>query len=158
MTITPNDIANKEFKKVFRGYDADEVDEFLDQIVEEYEKIYKENLNLKEKISTLNEKIEHYANIESTLQNTLVLAQSAAEQAKENSKKEAEMILNNAKEKSEELIKDAQNRANQIISEAQQRVLEINKEYEMLRQEFNMFRSRFKGLLQAQLETIEKFE
>ncbi|WDU84100.1 DivIVA domain-containing protein [Caloramator sp. Dgby_cultured_2] len=87
MTITPNDIANKEFKKVFRGYDADEVDEFLDQIVEEYEKIYKENLNLKEKISTLNEKIEHYANIESTLQNTLVLAQSAAEQAKENSKK-----------------------------------------------------------------------
>ncbi|WDU84099.1 DivIVA domain-containing protein [Caloramator sp. Dgby_cultured_2] len=68
------------------------------------------------------------------------------------------MILNNAKEKSEELIKDAQNRANQIISEAQQRVLEINKEYEMLRQEFNMFRSRFKGLLQAQLETIEKFE
>lgn len=158
MTITPNDIANKEFKKVFRGYDADEVDEFLDQIVEEYEKIYKENLNLKEKISTLNEKIEHYANIESTLQNTLVLAQSAAEQAKENSKKEAEMILNNAKEKSEELIKDAQNKANQIISEAQQRVLEINKEYEMLKQEFNLFKSRFKGLLQAQLETIEKFE
>ncbi|MCX7902995.1 MAG: DivIVA domain-containing protein [Caloramator sp.] len=158
MTITPNDIANKEFKKAFRGYDADEVDEFLDQIVEEYEKIYKENLNLKEKISTLNEKIEHYANIESTLQNTLVLAQSAAEQAKENSKKEAEMILNNAKEKSEELIKDAQNKASQIISEAQQRVLEINKEYEMLKQEFNMFKSRFKGLLQAQLETIEKFE
>jgi len=158
MSLTPNDIANKEFKKVFRGYDIDEVDDFLEQIVEEYERLYKENINLKEKINALNEKIEHYSNIESTLQNTLVLAQSAAEQARENSKKEAEMILNNAKERSEQMIKEAEMKAHQLIAEAQQKVLEINKEYEMLKQEFNMFKSRFIGLLQAQLETVNKFE
>ncbi|KRQ86558.1 Septum site-determining protein DivIVA [Caloramator mitchellensis] len=158
MSITPNDIANKEFKKVFRGYDIDEVDDFLEQIVEEYERIYKENITLKEKISSLNDKIEHYSNMESTLQNTLVLAQTAAEQAKENSRKESEMILKNAKDKSEEIIRQANEKANSIVSEAQQKVLNINKEFEMLKQEFNMFKSRFTGLLNAQLETLEKFE
>lgn len=158
MSITPNDIANKEFKKVFRGYDIDEVDDFLEQVVEEYERIYKENITLKEKINILNDKIEHYSNMESTLQNTLVLAQTAAEQAKENSRKEAEMILKNAKDKSEEIIRQANEKANTLIAEAQQKVLNINKEHEMIRQEFNMFKSRFTGLLNAQLETLEKFE
>jgi len=145
MTITPNEIINKEFKKVFRGYDIDEVDEFLEELSEDYEKVYKENLNLKEKIEALNEKISHYANLESTLQNTLLLAQSAADQAKENSKKEAEII-----------IKNAQETANDLIKKAQQRVLEINKEYEILKNEYNMFKGRFRALLESELENIDK--
>lgn len=145
MTITPNEIINKEFKKVFRGYDIDEVDEFLEELSEDYEKIYKENLNLKEKIEALNEKISHYANLESTLQNTLLLAQSAADQAKENSKKEAEII-----------IKNAQETANDLIKKAEQRVLEINKEYEILKNEYNMFKGRFRALLESELENIDK--
>ena len=81
------DINSKEFRKVLRGYDQDEVDEFLDQISENYEEVYKENSSLKEKISILNEKIEHYAKIEETIQNTLVLAQNAADQAKHSAQK-----------------------------------------------------------------------
>lgn len=145
MAITPNEITNKEFKKIFRGYDMDEVDEFLEQIVEDYEKIYKENVTLKEKINTLNEKIEHYGNIEATLQNTLVLAQSAADQAKDNSKREVELI-----------IKNAQESANEIIAKAQQNVIETNKEYELLKQQFNMFKSSFKAMLEAQISAVER--
>lgn len=147
MAITPNEISNKDFKKVFRGYDIDEVDEFLEQLVDDYEKIYKENLSLKERINLLNEKIEHYSNIESTLQNTLVLAQKAAEQAKENSKRDAELI-----------IKDAQETANNIIRKAEEHVLDINKEHEILKQQYSMFKSRFEGMLKAQLDTIGKSE
>lgn len=147
MAITPNEISNKDFKKVFRGYDIDEVDEFLEQLVDDYEKVYKENLSLKERINLLNEKIEHYSNIESTLQNTLVLAQSAAEQAKDNSKRDAELI-----------IKDAQETANNIIRKAEEHVLDINKENELLKQKYLMFKSRFEGLLKAQLESIGKYE
>jgi cell division initiation protein len=145
VSITPNEISNKDFKRVFRGYDIDEVDEFLEQIVDDYEKIYKENLSLKEKITSLNEKIEHYANIESTLQNTLVLAQKAADQAKDNSKRDSELI-----------IKDAQEAANNIIRKAEEHVLEINREYEILKQQFTMFRSRFEGMLRAQLDALDK--
>lgn len=147
MAITPNEISNKDFKKVFRGYDIDEVDEFLEQLVDDYEKIYKENLSLKEKINLLNEKIEHYSNIEGTLQNTLILAQTAAEQAKDNSKRDAELI-----------IKDAQETANNIIRKAEEHVLEINKEHEILKQKFSLFKSSFEGMLKAQLESIGKYE
>lgn len=147
MAITPNEISNKDFKKVFRGYDIDEVDEFLEQLVDDYEKIYKENLSLKEKIGLLNEKIEHYSNIEATLQNTLVLAQTAAEQAKESSKRDAELI-----------IRDAQETANNIIRKAEERVLEISKEQELLKQQYSMFKSRFEGMLKAQLDSIGKYE
>lgn len=145
MTITPNEIINKEFKRNFRGYDIDEVDEFLEQLSEDYEKLYKENLNLKEKIEALNEKLSHYVNLESTLQNTLLLAQSAADQAKESSKKEAELI-----------IKNAQEAANELVKKAEERVLEINKEYEILKNEYNMFKSRFRALLQSELENLDK--
>jgi cell division initiation protein len=145
MAVTPNEISNKEFKKTFRGYDIDEVDDFLESIVEDYDKIFKENITLKEKISALNEKIEHYANMESTLQSTLLLAQSAADQAKENSKKEADLIL-----------KDAQDSASSIIRKAEEKVMDVNKEFEMLKQQFNMFKSSFKALLEAQLESVDR--
>ncbi|SKA83585.1 cell division initiation protein [Caloramator quimbayensis] len=145
MSITPNEISNKEFKKAFRGYDIDDVDEFLDQILEDYEKLYKECMDQKEKISILNEKLEQYSNIETTLQSTLLLAQGAADQAKESAKKESELILKNAQEQ-----------ANDIINKAQQNVLQINKEYEVLKQEYNMFKSRFKSLLEAQLRELDK--
>lgn len=145
MAITPNEISNKEFKRGFRGYDMDDVDEFLEQIVDDYEKIYKENISLKEKIEMLNEKIEHYSNIESTLQNTLLLAQKAAEQAKDNSKKDAELI-----------IRDAQETANGMVKKAEEQIALTNKEYEMLKQEYNMFKSRFIGTLQAQMDALEK--
>lgn len=145
MPITPNEISNKDFKRVFRGFDIDEVEEFLEQVVDDYEKIYKENLSLKEKITSLNEKIEHYSNIESTLQNTLVLAQKAADQAKDNSKRDSELI-----------IKDAQETANSIIRKAEEHVLEITKEHEMLKQQYTMFKSRFEGMLRAQLDALEK--
>ena len=116
MTITPNDINNKEFKKVLRGYDEDEVDEFLEEIVDDYEKNYRENITLKEKISSLEEKLKHYEDIELTLQNTLILAQSAAEQAKDSSKKDSELIL-----------KQAQDDASKMIYEAKETVLKIKK-------------------------------
>ena len=50
MKLTPMDINNKEFKRGLRGYNAEEVDEFLDEVVENYEEMYKENSNLKEKV------------------------------------------------------------------------------------------------------------
>ena len=109
MRITSMDINNKEFKKGLRGYNADEVDEFLDKVSEEYEIMYKENSTLKEKKNFLEEKLEHHVKIESTIQNTLVLAQNAAEQAKICAQKEAELVIKNANDSSQRLIDKAHN-------------------------------------------------
>ncbi|MDU4750598.1 MAG: DivIVA domain-containing protein, partial [Clostridium butyricum] len=122
MKLTPMDINNKEFKRALRGYCADEVDEFLDQIVENYEELYKENANMKEKITNLNEKVEHYSKIEATIQNTLLLAHNAAEQAKNSAKKEAEMMVKNANET-----------AQKVMDKAHNDVISINDEYERVK-------------------------
>lgn len=147
VTLTPMDINNKEFKKVMRGYNIEEVDDFLDEIIDNYEAIYKENSALKEKLASINEQIEHYQKIESTIQNTLLLAQDAADQAKASSEKEAEMIVKNANET-----------AQKILDKAHSDVLQINDEYEGIKQEFIKFRSRFRNFMTVQLETFEDLE
>lgn len=141
------EISNKEFKKAIRGYNEDEVDEFLDKIAEDYENIFKENSALKEKVFVLNEKLEHYSKIESTIQNTLVLAQTAADQSKTNAQKEADIIL-----------RSANDTAQKIIDKANNDVVQINDDYEKLKQEFIKFRSKYRNFINTQLDIFNGLE
>ncbi|MCT4592896.1 MAG: DivIVA domain-containing protein [Anaeromicrobium sp.] len=143
--ITPLDIQNKEFRKSMRGYKESEVDEFLDEIINDYEKLYKENKELNDKIEMVQEQIKKYETIENTLRDTLVVAQSTAEDIGSNARKQAEII-----------VQEAEARAKEIIGEANKEVLNINKEYEQAKQQLNIFKTRFKTLLESQLETMEK--
>jgi cell division initiation protein len=145
--ITPMDISNKEFKKVIRGYSSEEVDEFLDNIAEDYEALYKENSSIKEKMLGLNEKIEHYAKMETTIQNTLLLAQNAAEQSKQTAQKEADIIIRSANETSQ-----------RILDKAHNDVLKVNDDYERIKQEFIKFRAKFKNFMNTQIEMFESLE
>ncbi|OOM09225.1 DivIVA domain-containing protein [Clostridium saccharobutylicum] len=147
MKLTPMDINNKEFKRVLRGYNSDEVDEFLDEVVDSFEELFKENANLKEKLNNLNEKIEHYSKIESTIQNTLLLAQNAAEQARNSAKKESELMIKNANETSQKILDKAHND-----------VILVNDEYEKVKQEFIKFRAKYRNFMNAQLETFDDLE
>ena len=141
------DINNKEFKRVLRGYCPEEVDEFLDQIVEEYEILFKENTALKEKLENSNDKIEHYSKIENTIQNTLLLAQNTAEQAKANAQKEADVI-----------IKSANDTAQRILDKAHNDVIQINDEYDRVKQEFTKFRAKFRSFMNFQIDTFDDLE
>ena len=147
LTLTPMDINNKEFKKGFSGYKADEVDDFLDEVIENYEELYKDNASLKEKLAVLSEQIEHYTKIESTIQNTLLLAQNAADQAKASAEKEAEMLVKNANET-----------AQKILDKAHGDVVQINDEYENMKQQFIKFRAKFRNFMNTQLETFSDLE
>lgn len=147
MVITSMDINNVEFKKSLRGYDCDEVDEFLDKVAEDYEVIYKENSSYKEKIEILEEKLKYYAQIEENIQKTLLLAQNAAEQAKASAQSESELLLRQSNES-----------AQKIIDKAHNDVLKIYDDYETTKQEFLKFRIQFKNFMNAQLETFETLE
>lgn len=147
MKITSMEITNKEFKKVLRGYSVDEVDEFLDKIAEAYEALYKENSSLKERVLNFEEKVTHYNKMESTIQNTLLLAQNASDQARENAKKESELILKNANDT-----------AQRIIDKAHSDVIHINDEFERMKQEFSKFRTKFRSFMESQLEMFDDME
>lgn len=147
MKLTPMDINNKEFKRGMRGYNQEEVDEFMDEIVENYEDLFKENSKLREKVASQTEQIEHFQKIENTIQSTLVLAQNAADQAKDNSKKESDLIVKNANET-----------AQRIVDKAHNDVIQINDEFDRVKQEFIKFRAKFRNFIKTQLETFDDLE
>ena len=147
MKVTAMDITNKEFKKGFRGYDIDEVDEFLDKIAEDYEVLYKENSSLKEKMGAMEENLNHSVRMEETIQNTLILAQNAAEQSKKAAQKEADMIIKNANET-----------AQKILDKAHNDVVKINDDFEKTKQDFTIFRTKFKNFMHSQVEMFQNME
>lgn len=145
MALTPMDIHNKEFTRSFRGYDEDEVDQFLDEIVDEFEKLYKENIELKDRLSILADQIRNYKTMENTLKETLVTAQKAANDVAESAQKKSELI-----------ISEAESKANKIIEDANNRVIEIRREFTEYKKQIQVFRSRFRSLLETQLELLEQ--
>jgi cell division initiation protein len=144
MPLTPLDIHNKEFSRRLRGYDEDEVNEFLDQVIKDYEAIIRENKDFQEKILTMEEKVSHFATIEETLSKTLIVAQETADEVKNNSKKEAQLI-----------VKEAEKNADRIINESLGKSRKIAIEVEELKKQASIYRVRFRSLLEAQLELLK---
>ena len=143
MPLTPLDIHNKEFGRSFRGYDEDEVNEFLDQVIKDYEALIRENKEMQTQILTLQERLDHFSNIEETLSKTIIVAQEAADEVKNNAKKEAQLIL-----------KEAEKNADRIINESLTRSRKIALEIEELKKQASIYRTRFRTLLEAQLELL----
>ncbi|MGL5347341.1 MAG: DivIVA domain-containing protein [Peptostreptococcaceae bacterium] len=143
--ITPIEIENKEFKKGIRGYNQDEVDEFLDIVKEDFEQLYRDNLELKEKVRLYEGQIDKYEGIEETLKATLITAQSAAEDTCSAANKKAKVI-----------VEEADLKARLVIEQANNRVIEIRKEYDSLVKEFKIFRNKFKSLLEDEIRSIDE--
>ncbi|MDO8963872.1 MAG: DivIVA domain-containing protein [Coriobacteriia bacterium] len=107
MKLTPLDIHHKEFRNSLRGYNQEEVDSFLDEVADEFERLFKENIDLSEKLEAANDKVRSYAEIERTLHNTMLAAQVSAEEIKAKADKEADILLRDAEIKAKELIQGA---------------------------------------------------
>ena len=124
--LTPMDIQNREFKKGFRGYNENEVDEFLDMIVADYERLLRENEKLKERAGNNEKELTHYKGLEQNLQDTLLVAQKTAEDvlnaARKNAKEIRENAANEAQTVHENTIREAQNIRVQAQLDAKQRV------------------------------------
>ena len=143
--LTPLDIENKKFsKQMMSGYSVDEVDEFLDEITADYEKLYKESAEAKNKIEDMQEDMAKYKNIESTLNNTLIMAQTAADDVKNLAKQQAEAILN-----------EAQANAKQAVAELEQDIVMKQKELEELQKQFDVYKAKMESLLISQLELLK---
>jgi len=145
MPLTPLDIHNKEFARRIRGYDEDEVNEFLDQVIKDYESVIRENKELGNQLMAMQEKLDHFANIEETLSKTIIVAQEAADEVKNNAKKEAQLI-----------VKEAEKNADRIINEALGKSRKIALEVEELKKQASIYRTRFRSLVEAQLELLKQ--
>lgn len=141
--ITPLDIQNKVFKKEFRGYSSTEVDEFLNQIIDGYEKLYREGIEARDKISSMQETLNHYKALEETLKNTLVVAQSTGEK-----------VQAAARDKAEVIISEAQMTSKKIVNDGHEEVKKISYKYDEIKRSIDVYRARMTALLNSQLDLL----
>ena len=144
MALTPLDIHNKEFSRGMRGYDQDEVNEFLDQVMKDFELVIREKKELKREVELLEDKLTHFSNIEETLNKSILVAQQTADEVKGNATKESKLI-----------VREAEKNADRIINEAFEKARRIEIEVEELKKQGKVFRTRLKMLIEAQLELVE---
>ncbi len=144
--ITPLDIQNKEFSKGVRGYKEEDVDGFLDLLTLDLEKIMEENRRLKDQVKNLTAEVERYRNSEGAVLETLEAAKALMGDISVSAEKRAEILLKNA-----EL--DAQ----LIQREAKEAIERLNEEMISTRNSLNIFRTRYRSLLECELEKFDNF-
>ena len=148
--ITPNDIATKDFKKVAVGYSPEEVDTFLDDIYEDYEKLYKESLKEKTAVvapAPAADDTDRFKHLDKSIERTLSFAESAAAETKAAAQAEADAILSAAK-----------TQAAEIISAAKAKSFELEQDIANLESRYELMKTRVKLLLYAEIELLDKNE
>ena len=141
---TPIELENITFKKSAFGYDKDEVMEFVENIYKDYDKLYKENLILRDKNNLLSDAIKEYKSMEDALRDTVVTAHSISDEIKKNAHKEAENI-----------IKEATLQKDEMLAKANRDIEAIQVQIAGLKQEFSIYKSKIKSLIHSQIELLE---
>lgn len=143
--ITPLDIENKRFsKQMVNGYSVEEVDDFLDDLTVDYAKNYKEVNELRAKVEELSSSLVQYKTIESTLQNTLVMAQTTAEEVKNVAKQKADQIVDEAKSSVQKQVDDLNNE-----------IVIRQRELDDVKKQFDIYKAKMESLLISQLELLK---
>ena len=155
--VAPRGEDMEKFNRALRGYDPEEVNAFLDQVITQVEKMIAEGKEKDKKIYELQhleqenihlkEKLEQYERMESTLNKAIIMAQKTSEQIKVSAIKE-----------SETLIDDAKTNASRIVNEALIRAEKTEMEANMLRRNINVFKRRLKDIIQSQMDAINDIE
>jgi len=143
----PLEIRAKEFKRVLRGYEPEAVDNYLEMIAHDLEKLLAENQRLKELLELKDQQISQFKILEDKINQALVVAEKTAGEITENARKEAEVI-----------IKMAQNQRDEMLNQAKQDVQKIMDEYEKINQEYERFKREFKAILLSYLEQVNEKE
>ena len=180
MPLTPLEIHNKEFGTRMRGYDQDEVNEFLDQVIRDYELVLRQNKEIQDELDIANKKLMNYEEMQDSLNKSILVAQDAADRLRENTDREIEVIKReaenyaetvrkeadayandthkNAESYSKDVHKEAENHADTLLQEAVQKARKIEDETEALRKQSRVFRQRLQLLIESQLELLTKEE
>ena len=169
MALTPLDIQNKDFSTKMRGYNQDDVDDFLDQVTRDYEDALQKNRELEKSLKHAEEKLQYFNELKDALNQSIIVAQDTADKVKSSANRESEMIItsadNQAKEtlveaerKSNAMIADAEAKSTQILAEAIERARQLAGETEDLKKKTRVFHQRLSLMLETQLEQVKSEE
>ena len=143
--ITPVDLENKEFKKSFRGYDMEEVEAFLGELVKDYGRIYRENASLKDKNAILNDAVENYKGMEETMRSAIISAQRTSDE-----------IIRNAHEQADNIVKDAKVRAQELLNDMDGRLQALNRECAEIEGRSSLLRAKLRTVLNTFVQMLDE--
>lgn len=169
MALTPLDIQNKTFPTKMRGYNQDEVDDFLDLVVRDYEELTQRNRELEKAVKHSEEKLEYFNELKDALNQSIIVAQDTADKVKTSASKESEVIVTSAQNKADELVANAEKRAHQlttdaeekarkILTDATEKAKQLATETEDLKKKTRVFHQRISLMLESQLEQVKSPE
>ena len=156
MRLSPADVRQQQFsERMFRGFDRDEVDRFLDQVAEDYESVIKENALLKEQLAAFEDRSRSTAELERTLQDTLVTTQRLTDEMKANTKRETALMMREAEINAEKILEAARGDEARIVSEVKQLKRTRRQLVEDLRGTIAQYQRMFSGDLAAMQDESE---
>jgi cell division initiation protein len=147
MRITPLDIRKQEFRKAMRGLDAEEVYAFLSTVGDEYEAILNENKALRDRLLELDDKVQEYRTMEKTLRDTLLTAERVTVEAKDNARREANLI-----------VKEAQIEAERALRDIKSQAMKLRQEVSQLRGQRESYLGRIRVIAESLLNFIQNVE
>jgi len=159
MALTPLDIHHKEFRTArFGGYNEEEVDSFLDQVADEFEKLAQENVDLIQQVEQIRIRLAEFEEMKSSLQAALLAATKSAEVVKEEARQESEATLAKAQEESDSLIRSAQEQSRQMILNAQNERQKLERNFARLREIKGRYLQSLRELADAHLRQVSELE
>ncbi len=158
MPIRPIDIRRKEFKSGFRGYDANQVDDFLDAVADEFERDYTENQRMREEVSSLRDRLQQFEDLEGSIRAALVHAEQASNDLRRAATREAEGMRQSAQREADFTIREAQTRSHQMLADSSSRIERVKDSYEALQEAKKSFTNDFRHLLKTYTDMMENME
>lgn len=169
MALTPLDIQNKNFSTKMRGYNPDDVDDFLDQVTKDYEDSLQKTRELEKSLKHAEEKLQYFNELKDALNQSIIVAQDTADKVKTSANKESEVIvtsaentanemISSAEKRSTNLITSAEEKAKEILTDATDRARQLAAETDDLKKKTRVFHQRLSLMLEAQLEQVKSEE
>jgi cell division initiation protein len=158
MVLSPIEIHNKEFDRKFRGYDREQVDEFLNQIVNDYDLALQQNAQLQKDLKQTQSQLKYFTEMKDALNQSILVAQDAADKVKANAEKEAQVISEEAQSKARDLLDQSTDKSNQILEDASDKARQVTIQTDDLKGKTSAFRATIQKMLQQQLDYVESPE
>jgi cell division initiation protein len=158
MPIRPIDVRRKEFKSSFRGYDQNQVDDFLDAVADEFERNYTENQRMREEVSSLRDRLQQFEDLEGSIRAALVHAERASNDLRRAAAQEAEGIKQSAQREADFTIREAQSRSHQMLADSSARIERVQDSYDALQEAKRSFANEFRHLLKTYTDIMENME
>ena len=157
-SLTVDQINNKQFNTKMRGYNPEEVQEFIQEVSQTVQQLITENNNLQEQVRANDSKIKYFADLKDSLNKSILVAQEAADKVKNNAKREADIMIREAQKQATDIVSEANDKSNQVIEDAANSTKKLTSETNDLRKQTRIFRQRLQVMLESQLEVIKSNE